>query len=148
MYSTFLLCFFLLFFLSPFAFLSFYTVDYIKSCTLHCSIVSYNQTLFPPRFAPRLHPCFVPFDLRTSAQHSQPSPITSLLFRTQFAPFAHPYTCDCRCLFCFGHGQRCASPSPLHAPSGTRVKMLTRMSPISNVHTLHYLLLLFFLCCT
>jgi hypothetical protein len=112
MYFTFLLCFFLLFFLSPFAFLGFYTVDYIYSCTLHCSIASDNQTLFPPRFAPRSHSRFVPFDLRTLAQHSQPSPITSLLLRTRLATFAHPYTCDRRCLFCFGHGQRCASASP------------------------------------
>ena len=100
-----------MFFFSPFAFLGFYTVDYIYSCTLHCSIASYNQTLFPPRFAPCSHSRFVPFDLRTSAQHSQPSPITSLLLRTRLATFAHPYTCDRRCLFCFGHGWQCASAS-------------------------------------
>jgi hypothetical protein len=110
MYFTFLL-FSLLFFLSPFTCLGFYTVDYIYSCTLHCSIASHNQILFPHHFAPRSHLCFIPFDLHTSAQHSQPSPITSLLLRTRLATFMHSYTCDRHCLFHFGHGQRCVSTS-------------------------------------
>ena len=76
-YSPYL--FFLLFFLSPFALLSFYTADYIYSCTLHCSKVSNNQISFPHRFAPRSHSHFVSVRPAHLGAPSQPSPITSLL---------------------------------------------------------------------
>jgi hypothetical protein len=133
MYFTFLLRFFLLFFLSPFTFLGFYTVDYIYSCTLHCSIASYNQISFPPRFAPRSHSHSVSVRPAHFGAPSQPSPITSLLLRTRLATFAHPYTCDRPCLFCFGHGQRCASASSvfvnlkLHHGSGDLIDVFIVM---------------------
>jgi hypothetical protein len=115
MYFTFLLCFFLLFFFSPFVLFGFYTVYYIYACTLDYSTEDYTERFRSPSFShlarTRRTRISLPFTLRTSAQPSQPSPITSLLLRTCLTTFAHPYTCDRPRLFCFGHGQRCASAS-------------------------------------
>ena len=103
----------LFFFHSPFTFLSFYTVDYIKSCTLVYS----RRIESPLRSAPRSHSGPLTFrPLRPAhigATSLHPLPPLHLL-RTCLAPFAYPYTCQDRRFFvCFGHGQRSVSASSL-----------------------------------
>jgi hypothetical protein len=115
MYSTFLFCVSYCSFFPHSHFSVFTLSDYIYSCTLHCSIASYNQISFPPRFTPRAHSAHSQFRFRSTCAHRRTlcniSLITSLLLRTRLATFAHPYTCNHPCLFCFGHGQRCVSAS-------------------------------------
>ena len=92
--------FFLLFLLSPFAFLGFYTVDYLYSCILH---IPQHRTQFPFCLASYSHSGPLAFrPLRpahsgATLQHPLPPPH---LLRTRLAPFAHPYTCQHRRCFC------------------------------------------------
>jgi hypothetical protein len=81
MYFTFLLCFFLLFFFSPFVLFGFYTVYYIYACTL-----DYSTEILQKRHCSPLASHLVrtripfPFDLRTSAHpHNLPSSPRSFL---------------------------------------------------------------------
>ena len=92
--------FFLLFLLSPFAFLGFYTVDYLYSCILH---IPQHRIQFPFRLASYSHSGPLAFrPLRpahsgATLQHPLPPPH---LLRTCLAPFAHPYICQHRRCFC------------------------------------------------
>ena len=94
----------LFFFHSPFTFLSFYTVDYIKSCTLVYS----RRIESPLRSAPRSHSGPLTFrPLRPAhigATSLHPLPPLHLL-RTCLAPFVHPYTCQHRRCFCLFRAQ-------------------------------------------
>jgi len=75
--------------LSPFVLLGFSALAYIYPCTLHHS--KKKKTSFPPCFAPCLHSCFISVWPAHLGAPSLPSPITSLLLRTQLAPFTHSH---------------------------------------------------------
>jgi len=109
-YFAFLLCFSYCFIPSPFAFFIF------LHCRLHIfmyTILFYNKILFSLRLTPRSHSSLSRFHSHSSCAPRRNLPNIPLLLRAHLATFAHHYTCERRCLFCFGHGQHSVSASVL-----------------------------------
>ena len=90
--------FFLLFYISPFAFLGFYTVGYIYSCTVDPSRA---RIQFPLRFPASLALRIPRFRSHSTCAPRRNLPIPPLLLRTRLAPFAprHAPATAVVCLF-------------------------------------------------